>query len=70
MKGSVAYVNQQAWIRNATLKDNILFNKAINERHYRRVIKACALKPDFDMLPGRDLTEIGEKVIDIISVGS
>jgi ABC-type multidrug transport system fused ATPase/permease subunit len=65
VQGSVAYVNQQAWIRNATLKDNILFNKAINERHYRRVVKACALKPDFDILPGRDLTEIGEKGINL-----
>ena len=63
MKGSVAYVNQQAWIRNATLKDNILFNKAFNVRRYRQVVEACALKPDLEMLPGGDMTEIGEKVM-------
>lgn len=28
---------------------------------YDKVIEACALKPDFEMLPGGDQTEIGEK---------
>lgn len=62
MKGSVAYVNQQAWIRNDTLKKNILFNKSVSERRYQSVLEACALKPDLEMLPGGDMTEIGEKV--------
>ncbi len=62
MQGSVAYVPQQAWIQNATVKDNILFGKAYNERLYKTTIKACALETDLEILPAGDETEIGEKV--------
>ena len=58
----MAYVPQQAWIQNATLKDNILFGKDLNNIKYGKTIKACDLSPDLDMLPGRDMVEIGEKV--------
>ncbi|KTG34758.1 hypothetical protein cypCar_00021467 [Cyprinus carpio] len=61
IKGSVAYVPQQAWIQNATLKDNILFGSNLYEERYLSVVDACALGPDLDLLPGRDHTEIGEK---------
>ncbi|XP_061509606.1 multidrug resistance-associated protein 1 isoform X4 [Anopheles gambiae] len=63
--GRIAYVSQQAWIQNATLKDNILFGKPMDQRRYARVIEACALKPDIEMLPGGDMTEIGEKGINL-----
>lgn len=59
--GSVAYVPQQAWIQNATLQDNIVFGKQLDKYKYNNVINVCALKPDFDVLPGGDQTEIGEK---------
>lgn len=58
----MAYVPQEAWIQNATLRDNILFEADMDINKYERTIKACALEPDLDILPGRDLTEIGEKV--------
>ncbi len=61
-QGTVAYVPQQAWIQNATVKDNILFGKAYNEHLYRATIKACALETDMEILPAGDETEIGEKV--------
>lgn len=61
--GSIAYVSQQAWIQNATLQDNILFGKAMDRKLYDKIIDACALKQDLDMLPGGDQTEIGEKGI-------
>uniref|UniRef100_A0A8C6PZF3 ABC-type glutathione-S-conjugate transporter n=1 Tax=Nothobranchius furzeri TaxID=105023 RepID=A0A8C6PZF3_NOTFU len=62
VRGSVAYVPQQAWIQNATLRNNILFGKSYDERKYHRVLDACALTPDLEVLPGGDMTEIGEKV--------
>lgn len=34
-------------------------------RCFREVVDACALQPDFDILPGRDMTEIGEKGINL-----
>ncbi|KAM3860086.1 ATP-binding cassette sub-family C member 3, partial [Diretmus argenteus] len=65
IRGSVAYVPQQAWIQNATLRDNILFGNSYNEQKYRCVLEACALTPDLEVLPGGDLTEIGEKGINL-----
>uniref|UniRef100_K7FZT5 ATP binding cassette subfamily C member 3 n=1 Tax=Pelodiscus sinensis TaxID=13735 RepID=K7FZT5_PELSI len=65
VKGSVAYVPQQAWIQNATLKDNILFGQQHNEQKYQSVLEACALKTDLEVLPGGDHTEIGEKGINL-----
>ncbi|XP_076020047.1 multidrug resistance-associated protein 1-like [Genypterus blacodes] len=65
IKGSVAYVPQQAWIQNATLKGNILFGHERKESWYHRVVEACALLPDLDILPAGDSTEIGEKGLNL-----
>uniref|UniRef100_A0A8C3KL46 Canalicular multispecific organic anion transporter 1 n=1 Tax=Calidris pygmaea TaxID=425635 RepID=A0A8C3KL46_9CHAR len=65
IQGSLAYVPQQAWIQNATLKDNILFGSELDEARYQQVIKACALLPDLALLPAGDQTEIGEKGINL-----
>ena len=54
---------QQAWIQNATVRDNILFGKPFNEERYNRILDACALRPDLQILPAGDTTEIGEKVL-------
>ncbi|XP_061394478.1 multidrug resistance-associated protein 1 isoform X2 [Musca vetustissima] len=63
--GSIAYVPQQAWIQNSTLRDNILFGKPYDRKRYNRVIDACALRPDIQMLSAGDQTEIGEKGINL-----
>ncbi|KAN0041553.1 hypothetical protein ACTFIV_004095 [Dictyostelium citrinum] len=65
VSGSVALVSQQAWIQNATLKNNILFSKELNEDKYQSVVQACCLEPDIKILPGGDQTEIGEKGINL-----
>ncbi|CAH1406919.1 unnamed protein product [Nezara viridula] len=64
-RGTIAYVPQLAWIQNCTLQDNILFGKTIDRKKYHKVIDACALKTDLEMLPGGDQTEIGEKGINV-----
>lgn len=56
---------QRPWLQNATLRDNILFGSAYESRRYRNVLRACALQPDVDVLPGRDLTRIGERGINL-----
>jgi len=61
-QGSVAYVAQQAWIQNASVRDNILFGRTYDETRYNAVLDACSLRPDLLMLPHGDQTEIGEKV--------
>ncbi|KAJ2260833.1 hypothetical protein GGI01_002727 [Coemansia sp. RSA 376] len=65
VRGSLAYVPQQAWIMNATLRDNILLGHSFDQVLYDRVLDACALRPDLEMLPGGDMTEIGEKGINL-----
>uniref|UniRef100_A0A8C6P277 ABC-type glutathione-S-conjugate transporter n=1 Tax=Nothobranchius furzeri TaxID=105023 RepID=A0A8C6P277_NOTFU len=65
VKGSVAYVPQQAWIQNATVQDNVLFGREKLKTWYQRVLEACALLPDLDILPAGDATEIGEKGLNL-----
>ncbi|XP_069053913.1 ATP-binding cassette sub-family C member 5 isoform X2 [Lepisosteus oculatus] len=61
VNGDFAYVAQQAWILNATLRDNILFGKEYEEERYNAVLNACCLRPDLAILPNGDMTEIGER---------
>ncbi|XP_036920078.1 ATP-binding cassette sub-family C member 2 [Sturnira hondurensis] len=65
IKGTIAYVPQQSWIQNGTIKDNILFGSEFNEKRYQQVLEACALLQDLEVLPGGDLAEIGEKGINL-----
>ncbi|XP_044251195.1 multidrug resistance-associated protein 1 isoform X9 [Drosophila takahashii] len=63
--GKLAYVPQQAWIQNATVRDNILFGQPYDRKRYNKVIDACALRADIDILSAGDSTEIGEKGINL-----
>ncbi|XP_060060875.1 ATP-binding cassette sub-family C member 3 [Erinaceus europaeus] len=65
VKGSVAYVPQQAWIQNCTLQENVLFGQALDPKRYQKALEACALVADLEMLSGGDQTEIGEKGINL-----
>jgi len=65
LTGGVAYVAQEAWIVNATARDNILFGKPYDEKFYKQVVQASALLPDFEIMPSGDLTEIGDKGINL-----
>uniref|UniRef100_A0AAX7SY33 Uncharacterized protein n=1 Tax=Astatotilapia calliptera TaxID=8154 RepID=A0AAX7SY33_ASTCA len=59
--GGFAYVSQQAWILNDSLKENILFGNKYNPDKYSAVLEACCLLPDIAELPYGDMTEIGER---------
>ncbi|KAG1650730.1 Multidrug resistance-associated protein 1 [Nymphon striatum] len=65
LENEVAFAPQKPWLINASLKDNILFGKPYYHKRYQNVIQACALKPDIDLLPNGDQTEIGEKGINL-----
>ena len=62
----MAYVPQQAWIQNATVKENILFGKTVDETLYSKTLHNCALEQDLEILPAGDVTEIGEKVCNVL----
>ncbi|XP_075724502.1 ATP-binding cassette sub-family C member 2 [Rhipicephalus microplus] len=59
--GSVAYLPQAACIFNMTIRDNVLFGKRMDVGRYLRVLEACDLTRDMELLPAGDLTEVGEK---------
>lgn len=63
--GSIAYCPQQAWIQNATVRDNILFGRPLDKDRYDAVIEECALRTDLRLLPHGDMTEIGERGINL-----
>jgi len=63
--GSFSYCSQQAWIQNATVRDNILFGKEYHEEYYKKVIDICALTHDLEIFPDGDMTEIGERGINL-----
>ena len=65
ISGSVAYVPQQAWIQNSSLRQNILFINKYDQSFYNKVIESCALGPDIEILSAKDMTEIGEKGINL-----
>lgn len=60
---SIAYCAQQPWLRNDSIKNNILFDSPYDERRYRACVHACALLRDFEILEYGDQTPIGEKGI-------
>lgn len=41
-----------------TIRENIIFGESFRPRRYEKVLMACALKQDIDLMPNGDLTEI------------
>lgn len=60
-----AFCPQYAWIQNTSVRNNIVFGKPYDRKWYDTVIDACALRPDLEILPNSDLTEIGERGITV-----
>ena len=65
INGSVSYVPQQAWIFNATVKENILFGLNFDSNLYERAITVAQLKKDFDTFAAGEDTEIGERGVNL-----
>ncbi|XP_047961710.1 ABC transporter C family member 8-like [Salvia hispanica] len=63
--GSVAYVSQGSWIQSGTIRDNILFGKAMDKIRYEEAIRACALDKDIEIFDYGDLTEIGQRGLNL-----
>ncbi|URE47217.1 Sodium/hydrogen exchanger family [Musa troglodytarum] len=59
--GSIAYVSQTSWIQSGTIRDNVLYGKPMDEALYEKAIKSCALDKDIDNFDHGDLTEIGQR---------
>jgi ATP-binding cassette subfamily C (CFTR/MRP) protein 1 len=63
--GRLGYCQQSAWIQNTTLRDNVLFGQDWDRDRYWQAITDASLITDLELLPDGDLTEIGEKGINL-----
>uniref|UniRef100_A0A672ZTS9 Cystic fibrosis transmembrane conductance regulator n=1 Tax=Sphaeramia orbicularis TaxID=375764 RepID=A0A672ZTS9_9TELE len=61
VKGQLTYASQQPWVFPGTIRSNILFGKELIPQKYERVLRACALKRDLELLPDGDMTLIGDR---------
>ncbi|KAI3855532.1 hypothetical protein MKX03_006570 [Papaver bracteatum] len=65
LRGRKAYVSQSPWIRCGNIEENILFGKEMDREKYAKVLEACSLEKDLDVLPFWDQTIIGERGINL-----
>nr|KYP54321.1 ABC transporter C family member 8 [Cajanus cajan] len=65
VNGTIAYVSQTSWIQSGTVQDNILFGKPMDKTRYENAIKVCALDKDINDFSHGDLTEIGQRGINM-----
>ncbi|WVZ55421.1 hypothetical protein U9M48_006081 [Paspalum notatum var. saurae] len=65
ISGTAAYVPQTAWIQSGNIEDNILFGSPMDRQRYKRVIAACSLKKDLELLQYGDQTVIGDRGINL-----
>ncbi|POM75559.1 ABC Superfamily [Phytophthora palmivora] len=65
LTGDVSYVSQETWIRNLSMRDNILFGEPMDAERYETVLEASQLAMDLHALPHGDRTEIGERGINL-----
>ncbi|KAI3842341.1 hypothetical protein MKW98_026131 [Papaver atlanticum] len=63
--GTKAYVPQSSWILTGNIRENILFGNPYDQVKYERTVRACALTKDFELFQAGDLTEIGERGINM-----
>ncbi|QPC60528.1 hypothetical protein HYE67_002759 [Fusarium culmorum] len=63
--GSIAYISQNPWLENCSLRDNILFGLPMDKSRYNQVLEACALSEDLKSLPDGDDTEIGSNGVNL-----
>mmetsp|Transcript_25114 Transcript_25114/g.35376 ORF Transcript_25114/g.35376 Transcript_25114/m.35376 type:complete len:1428 (+) Transcript_25114:125-4408(+) len=63
--GFVSYCSQTPWVVNDTLRGNILFGRDFDQERYDEVVAKCALLDDLAVLPAGDMTEIGERGINL-----
>nr|GEX66823.1 ABC transporter C family member 3-like [Tanacetum cinerariifolium] len=65
VEGTKAYVAQSPWIQSGKIEDNILFGREMDRERYDKVLEACSLKKDLEVLSFGDQTVIGERGINL-----
>ena len=58
--GRIAYISQTPWVFSGTVRENIVFGRPFNQHLYNQALEACDLQRDLRMLPGGDMTKVGQ----------
>ncbi|XP_017117181.1 probable multidrug resistance-associated protein lethal(2)03659 [Drosophila elegans] len=61
VSGSLSYASQDPWLFSGTVRQNILFGQPMDRRRYHSVVRKCALERDFELLPLKDKTIVGDR---------
>jgi ATP-binding cassette subfamily C (CFTR/MRP) protein 1 len=59
----VAFADQEAWVANTSIADNIRCQSSYNSEWYNTVIDACGLSQDLTIMPDGDETIVGSRGI-------
>uniref|UniRef100_A0A2H8TSM5 Putative multidrug resistance-associated protein lethal(2)03659 n=1 Tax=Melanaphis sacchari TaxID=742174 RepID=A0A2H8TSM5_9HEMI len=65
VRGVVSYASQEPWLFAGSVQQNILFGLPMDKERYKKVIKVCALKTDFEQFPYGDRTIVGERGVSL-----
>jgi len=63
--GSIALHPQKPFIITGTVRDNITFGNQFQLARYKKVVSACCLEDDFQLLPKGDECVVGERGINL-----
>ncbi|XP_013182103.1 PREDICTED: ATP-binding cassette sub-family C member 8 [Papilio xuthus] len=56
---SASYAGQPPWLLEGSIRENILLGRRWNPAEYSRALRAAALRPDLQLLPDGDRTQLG-----------
>jgi len=61
----ISYAQQESFIMDGTVRENILFGSELREEWYLQVIHACGLTPDLEQLRNGDATVVGDRGVQL-----
>ncbi|XP_034300532.2 ATP-binding cassette sub-family C member 4-like [Magallana gigas] len=61
VQGMLAYMAQTPWVMPGTFQANVTFGENVEQERYRRVMHACALNKDLELMRLGDQTLVGER---------
>ncbi|XP_050432547.1 probable multidrug resistance-associated protein lethal(2)03659 isoform X2 [Adelges cooleyi] len=65
VNGVISYASQEPWLFAGSVQQNILFGLPMNKERYKKVVKVCALKKDFEQFPYGDRTIVGDRGVSL-----
>ncbi|XP_025405942.1 probable multidrug resistance-associated protein lethal(2)03659 isoform X3 [Sipha flava] len=65
VRGVISYASQDPWLFAGSVQQNILFGLPMDKERYKKIIKVCALKTDFEQFPYGDRTIVGERGVSL-----